>query len=606
MKLIFTLRFKLMVLFCLLIMTPFIITGAITFRHYMESSESKARDYYTQLTSQISTNFDNYSNDIYKLLMVYFSDKTVIETTNKHSGTSNNYPFIFSSEASSLYSILSTIVYDRPEIKGIFVFCNDGAVFSNTSRNGEFNKQLSDHWISYRPENDDNMLLIPPHEVNYYNAGKENVFSLMRTVRSSYDGQFVGMIKVDIKPEAFEQMVFSNDSASGTGTSIIITDNQENVYYPTNLWGKKYSDIEINSKENEDEYLKITHTSDHTGVKIVGLFRRSELVKDAKSLAGYIALISVISLMAAMVIAIIASNRLISPIRHLMQKMNQVCEGKLWIKADIKTRDELGLLSNGFNTMVEKIRNLIYEVGILSREMYEIKIRKRDAELSALQSQLNPHFLYNTLELLNMMALENNQFDICIVSTNLGRLLRYTVSKDQKLVCLKEEIKFVDSYLKIYSIRLGDRLETKISVDSALLDCLVPKLIIQPLVENSIKHGLCEDKGRLSVNAEVSNGAIIIQVSDDGIGMNEQKLEKVKKRIYEEDSKSLSEEFEQKSSGYALRNVHRRIKLLYGEEYGLIITSFLNKGTTFSIKIPIVSRETLLVDKEIQAYGKNL
>lgn len=589
MKMVYSLKFKLLLLFFILIITPFIITGTITYNKYISSMESKTKDYHKQLTSQISINFDNYLNDIYNLLMVYFSDKNVMETMDKHKAAGRDANFVLSSEISTMYSSLSTIVHNRSEIKGIFVFCSDGAVFSNTPRNGDYDKALTDYWNGYRPETDSKMRVIPPHMAGYYSNGEEFVFSVMRTVKSQYDGTFIGMIKVDIAAEVFERVVLASNSTEAG--DIIIADEGGNVFYPVDLWGKKYNGVDSRRRFIGKEYMELVHTSPATPIKVIGLFRKGELVDDANSLMAYIALVSAISLIVSLVISIEASHRLVKPIRHLMGKMRQVCDGQLWIKAEVMTKDELGLLSGGFNTMVERIRELLLEVGVLSKEMYEIKIRKRNAELSALQSQLNPHFLYNTLELLNMIALENNQFEICKVTANLGKLLRYTVGKEQKPVQLKEEIKFVDAYLQIYSVRLGEKLDTEIIADPDMMGCLVPKLIIQPLIENAIKHGLSEDRGRIEVLVYCKDEQIVVEVSDNGIGIDPEKLKKVKSRIYEEDNGNMEEEFEQKGSRNALRNVHRRIQLLYGEAYGLSVESSENVGSTFILRLPVVNKE---------------
>ena len=247
------------------------------------------------------------------------------------------------------------------------------------------------------------------------------------------------------------------------------------------------------------------------------------------------------------------------------------------------THDEIGQLAQGFNSMVGEIDRLV-------KEVYETRLREREAELSALQSQINPHFLYNTLESINMMALKHDHYEISDVVASLGKLLRYTVDMRENLVYLKEEIRFIEAYLRIQSLRYGDRLAFKLEIDPALEFYLIPKLILQPLVENAIEHGVGQSAGTVLISAIGRENSLILIVADSGAGMAVEARSKVKEQIYavsEITTVRVKTNFGEKKKGFALRNVHQRIRLMYGEPYGLFINEESTTGNSFVIKLPI-------------------
>jgi two-component system sensor histidine kinase YesM len=260
------------------------------------------------------------------------------------------------------------------------------------------------------------------------------------------------------------------------------------------------------------------------------------------------------------------------PIRLLSSAMVRFGEGDFSVRSPRSGKDEIGRLSGTFNQMADNIDALVQKV------LYEQQM-KRDAELKSLQMQINPHFLYNTLESINWMARTGRNDDVCIMATSLGDLMRATINgKDH--VLLKDEIASLSNYLQIQKYRYNDKLETSIAIAPGTEELYVPKLIIQPLVENAIYHGIepSMEKGTIEIKSILDGGNLIITVTDNGVGMTPDLIQSV----IDIDSKG---EFSS-SHSIGIKNVIKRIKALYGTEYGIEIQSELSDRTTVTIVLP--------------------
>jgi two-component system sensor histidine kinase YesM len=217
--------------------------------------------------------------------------------------------------------------------------------------------------------------------------------------------------------------------------------------------------------------------------------------------------------------------------------------------------------------MVEKIKFLIEEV-------FEAKLNQKNYEMRALQQQINPHFLYNTLSMINFMAIESGQNDISKITLSLSDFYRTALNRGSNICSVADELKNMNAYLDIQQMMHDYEFEVEITVDDKIKECETPNLILQPIVENAIGHGidLLEDrKGVLRVYATATGDEVYIMVEDNGVGMDEETKERM---------------LSQNSKGYGMRNVNERIKLLYGEEYGLHIESVVGEGTVVTIRLP--------------------
>jgi two-component system, sensor histidine kinase YesM len=272
------------------------------------------------------------------------------------------------------------------------------------------------------------------------------------------------------------------------------------------------------------------------------------------------------------------SGSISNPIRELRKMAASIAEGNLNVRVENKNTDEIASLGASLNTMAGKLKELL-DNSIKEQE------NLKKSELKALQAQINPHFLYNTLDTIVWMAEANKSEQVIEIVGALSKFFRITLSKGKDFISVKDEIEHVRSYLIIQKIRYRDILNFRIEVDEDILDYKILKLILQPIVENALYHGI---KNRRSGGEILIKGskrdeeyAILFEIIDNGIGMTEEKLNEVQAELNNNNVEPLIKE-----SGFGLNNVHKRIKLYYGKDYGLFIQSEYNKGTHISICIP--------------------
>lgn len=272
------------------------------------------------------------------------------------------------------------------------------------------------------------------------------------------------------------------------------------------------------------------------------------------------------------IIYIFFLKRIFRPIEHLIENMSSRIENNLNYNFNYNKNDEVGILVNSYNDLKNRINNLI-------NINYKNKIEQKELELRQLQNQINPHFIYNTLESIHMMAEINDDPETSIMAEYFGTIIRYSMNRRVNTVKLKEEIAIIENYIYLQRIRFNTLFTIENLVNDDVLECEIIKMIIQPLIENSIYHGLseCSGNGKIIIQALHVNDNLVITISDNGIGIDEKILNSLNDYI-----NGKNELF----NGIALRNINRRLKLNYGDDYGLTVFSVLGKGTSMTLTLP--------------------
>lgn len=264
------------------------------------------------------------------------------------------------------------------------------------------------------------------------------------------------------------------------------------------------------------------------------------------------------------------------PINELVYCMQQVEAGDLKTRVEFSSTDEIGLLGRNFNKMVARLNFLVNSIT-------EKQERLKHAEIKALQAQINPHFLYNTLDTIKWLAKLNMVDELQVIVTELGKLLRSTISSNKEIITVEESIKTIESYINIQKIRYRNRLQVSINISPDIYDYHVPKLLLQPIVENAIIHGLENKvgKGNLVINGYQEADELIFEIIDDGIGIEANKLALI----------NAKKDLASTTDSIGLQNVNRRIQLYYGASYGLHIKSQAQSGTIVTLRLPLLKRE---------------
>lgn len=289
----------------------------------------------------------------------------------------------------------------------------------------------------------------------------------------------------------------------------------------------------------------------------------------------------IITIILSLIIIMIFSKNISSRINVLRQEMHRVVNGDFYIMKSIDGNDEIGQLYEDLKIMMESIKKLIDEVYIQTIQQQKLKVKQKEVEFSMLSSQINPHFLYNTLETIRMKAYCNDDKEVADIVKKLGKIMRRNLEVSGKEVSLASELELIKNYLEIQAMRFEGMVEYELNIENNINidEYKILPLLIQPIIENAFIHGLEEkkEKGRIILSIFYMDEYLIIQVSDNGVGIEKEKLIKIKNdlELMDDDNKSIG-----------MKNVNQRIKIYYGNQYGLKITSELQKGTIITFNLP--------------------
>lgn len=411
-----------------------------------------------------------------------------------------------------------------------------------------------------------------PEKTIYLAENERDSIFLLRSIRKG--DVVLGTAILEFSPEIFTKLLINNLSNFRHQYTFIV-DKEGGIVCSNNSVQTEY--LETVQKRyaagerrfsfiwDKKQYFVCGQLNGISGWRILSVIALDDIFPQIRILKERIYLFVILALVLGMIISLLLAWSVTQPLKQLSEEMGRIKSGNFDSKIESKRKDEVGILIDSYNYMIGEIKRLVNEV-------YEEKMAQKTAEIKALQAQINPHFLYNTLDTVNWMLLDRGEDDISDIILNLGDLMKYSISGSNHLVPLREEIKYVRSYLEIQKCRMEDRLDYSISVADNCIECKCPKLLLQPIVENAIKHGIepLARGGKIEIEAFLGRGGLNILLKDNGKGMEEEEIENI-----------ISG-----NANIGLNNVMKRIKLLYGQEYGLHIQSQKNEGTEVDLSIP--------------------
>ena len=304
---------------------------------------------------------------------------------------------------------------------------------------------------------------------------------------------------------------------------------------------------------------------------IVMISDKEATLKNMKTVSGQMMFLIFLSAAVVMILILLYSKWLSDRVSKVMYAARKLGDGEFDYVLEDMGKDEIGQIGDAFNVLNVKIQRLI-------RENYEKKIKLQSEELNLMQEQINPHFLYNALSVISAMALRERGMQTVKSVKYLADFYRISLNKGKQILSIQEEMELLKNYMKIQKLRFGSSIQVEYDIKKELLTLKTIKLLLQPLVENSIHHGRKSDEEVLMIRVRVQLDGehVCFSVEDNGVGIEQDKLEKLRSQL---------EKFEE---GYGLKNVHNRVRLTYGEEYGVKIESVFGKGTRVLVYIPII------------------
>ncbi|WP_320993803.1 sensor histidine kinase [Hungatella sp.] len=446
---------------------------------------------------------------------------------------------------------------------------------------------------SYDAEND--IVFISSFREKFDLSSREEryVFAAFRRVAGT-DGRETGTILVNVDEKYLEDLYGTAEDRS----NLYIFDKKGNIVSSRekSLLGKNFIGVDNFRRlygENEyhiikklgQDYLLSNYYDPQTGWTIVEEMPCAVILQPLNQ--ALVLLLAIVSscLLAGTGAACYMSERISKPILKLCRLMDRVKQGDFDVISDIRGYEEVNQLKDSFNEMAAEIKKLLEDIR-------DNEMQKRKSEMDFLRAQINPHFLYNTLFSIQcMIELKKNDQAVLMMAA-FTDLLKKTLSVDTDFITLKEEFESTEKYLVLQQIRYGDKIHYECEMGAETEQCLVPALIIQPIVENAIFHGIeaKEEAGLIIVESVVSEGALLITVSDDGVGLDEKELARMTAQFGEREYQS--------GRSIGILNVLNRIKINFGEEYGLTVESEPGIGTSVTMRLPVVLKEMQGVNHE--------
>ena len=603
-------RNKLIAHFLLIGILPAVCLGVLIHFSVDRVLERQATENTLQLIGKVNRSLEQYAANLQNITYIATGNPDVRRFLDGTEG-----PEAKENDHYEIRQFLQTVSTLYTEVAGILIASSGGESISNELYAKEGYPLTREPWYEEAVRRDGIFTIIGRpvgrHVTSHVNYRDEEVVSAARAVLDPETQNVLGVVLIDLKLRVIAQEL-KNVRLGRNGYLMVIDDGGEPVYTPANLpvsavepdWFEGTSgSVFRNTDTGKFQFIYVK--SPFIGWTTIGVFPARESIREMREIQFYIVSFVFLVCLFGFTASYYLSRTISRPIGQLISFMQKAESGDLLTRFIGERHDEIGMLGRSFNRMLYRINRLI---TLMERQ----ERQKREAELRSLQAHIRPHFLYNTLDTIQWMARREGATAAAEVAESLARLFRVGLSGGRDRIPLAEEFDHLESYLKIQKVRYRDKLNFAIRMEPGLEGHTVLKLILQPLVENSIYHGIKERRGpgTIAVDAFIRDGDLILKVRDDGVGMDEtrlaevrQALDRVGRELDPEERLAEADSGETGGSGgrnrgFGLINVHERLKLTFGERYGLAIDSTRGEGTTVTVVHPVLLPEASDADRK--------
>ncbi|WP_438351523.1 cache domain-containing sensor histidine kinase [Paenibacillus sp. FA6] len=536
--------------------------------HYNDNNLEQMTVYVAKTTDGILTNYNTLSK------MMYYENW--YESLRKASSTD---------ETSAIDNLLISILYSDSYIENVYFISQTRDQINVKSRKAKAFDESKFPLEAIQTKlmaNMDQLSLFATHQETYFNRSDIQVMSFARNLldtstlfkgKPTVIGTLVFDVNITVFDHIFSQIVMGNDD------EINVIDQERMVYY-SNYPDRIGTTLIVENIEKIKEQMGKTVKKDIPSANLIllGSFTKTNFFNVFTQFKSVAIATTVVCILLLIVLSLVLSRKFSQPIREVIRQMSKMESGNLDVQLMVKSEDELGQLIRGMNRMAVRLNEFI-------QVAYVAGIKQEQAELKALKSQIRPHYLYNTLEVIRMSAVSNDDGPVAEMILSLSNQLEYVLDSRENVVELKNEIQNVNDYFNLIQVRYEDWIELLIKIDpNVSLDWGILKLSLQPLIENAVEHGILPKDSKGKIVLEITSeegGTLLIRVIDDGIGMSETRCQELNTILNGQSP-------HQGDNKLGLKNVHDRVRSLFGESYGLLINSIPSMGTIVQITIPII------------------
>lgn len=587
---------KLIVMFLGMGLLPLILMGVFIYNAYSNTLYSNVLRNCSQTTSLMAKNLSDFMGEITDATEYIYKDNVTeyeyfyeLFEDEKLSETGKN---------AMVTRVLRTILYMNDYIDHVMFLTPEGGQYFSM-RPPELmadSKVMRDWYEKYFLPGRREISMIPTHGTHYYRNSDSLDFTVYRNIMNTSTiqkagSEVLGTLFIDIRSEYLKKVLEQADYDWAHDIYLLDTKTGRYIYHPQGRYEETDAVADGNyfeeMREEPEGFVRkgreyfVYSFVEGTDWVITDRIPAEAIDGSYKMIRNstFVLMAAAVALM--LVIYMAYSKKLNRPVTALKEAMGRIETGDLDVRVEIESNDELEDIGKGLNQMVENLSGYI-------QKAYIAEIRQRDAELEALKAQIQPHYLYNTLDVIRMSAITNDDMVVADMINSLSAQLKYLIGNTRDMVRLQEEITCIKNYFRLIEVRYDYLFSLEINIPAELMDCLVPHLIIQPVVENAVKHGLRPKKGpgEVVVHAKKNLDFLELTVMDNGVGISEERLAEVKRLLGgsgEIDMKDV------KGMSIGVKNVSDRIRHLYGDEYGLEIDSYEGIGTIVKYWLPLVS-----------------
>lgn len=602
---IYKIKNKMMLSFMAIILLALLLISISSYYIAAESIKRNASEYNDTIMKRLGDNIEYYLDYMKSISNIAVANNDVLEylrTDTSHS------PETEQRLKEDITEYFDSMLQTRSDIYSIIIFGDNDKILMTRENTGEANanEPQQNPYANYYATDWYKNAIAAKGGVAYTTSHVQNIFageyrwvvSLSRQIIDKATGNALGVLLIDLNYETIEKLcrsvtlgkngyVFLMDTKPETDLDNQVYTRTDLVYHPYQqlLYSipERWEEVEQiqSAKENHltlgsgsEKRIYTIYKMPTSGWTLAGATYANELFPNQSGMFISFFGIGIIFVILAAFLSELLAGQLTKPIRLLQEQMKQVEEGNFQAPVTITGKDEIADLGKSYNTMIQKIDQLMHQT-VAEQE------QKRKSELKALQAQINPHFLYNTLDSIIWMAEAGNTDEVVEMTSALANLFRTSISKGDEIIPIQVEIDNITSYLTIQKMRYQDKLTYHIDVDDNIKKYKILKVVLQPLVENAILHGVKSKttNGLIEIGAFETEDAVVFTVTDHGEGMTEEQL----KNIFAPKKNTVS-----RGSGIGVNNVNERIKLYFGEQYGLQFFSRYGEGTTVHVVIPKV------------------
>ncbi|MEK3806020.1 sensor histidine kinase [Bacillus sp. FSL H8-0547] len=587
-----SIRNKLIVLLMITTIVPFGSSILITYLYTKESLEDQVVKESSNLLYQGKINLESYLNELNGLTLSLYNNPDFINYL-RAPDDKNDYQNV-----GVVKNIMQTILYTGDTINEVKIsFAKDDRVISATKRSTVvFSTSIEDEKSEAfnSAERSPYNLYIEPMYASHEDSPRRgrDIVMMHRALTNVPGSDVLGYITLGISPDTIIDM--SRNLYNRESEEFFLLSSEGKMIYSSNAeipdgsnqkWIESVMDADTASgtfEWQEDSFngvMMYDRLSESSGGWI--LVKRVPfhiLYDSAYSVAKINILFGVIGLSLVVLAVLFVSFKMTSPIRILLQNIEQVEKGNMKIASQSFGSDEIGILGSRFQQMIERINQLI------TRE-YKLELENKTNQIKVLQSQINPHFLYNALQSIGTVALKNNVPQIYSLITHLSKIMRYGMNMEEDLVPLRKEITYTNAFLFLQKERFGEHLQVHVEVDEDVQDILVPKMILQPVIENYFKHGfdIRDGIGSIELKCFRDDDELVMKISDNGIGVTPKRLNEIHEHF-------RADALNKKGPGtnIGLKNVYSRLKLYYDHKAKLFLENKEDGGFMVTMRLPVL------------------